>query len=232
MSTQRQYQFAILGPGALGSILGGHLVRAGHSVAMLARGRRAELIAASGLTLTGLAEFSIPVTVLTDPTSLRSADVLIVATKTPGTEDALARLRHVDVGLTFSVQNGTMKDDLLTSVYGAERVLGALADTSGEMLADGRVLFTRNVKMPIGELSGELSQRASDLAATIDSAGVRTVAVEQILSLEWSKYVTWVGMFALSVTTRSNTWRYMTDPDAAVVLVRMTREMGRLAAAV
>src|SRR3569833_1737722 len=231
MSTHRQYQFAILGPGALGSILGGHLARAGHSVAMLARGRRAELIAARGLTLTGLTEFSIPVTVLSEPAALRSADVLIVATKTPGTEEALARLRHVDIGLAFSVQNGTMKDDLLTSVYGAERVLGALADTSGEMLADGRVLFTRNVKMPIGELSGQLSQRARDLAAVIDSAGVRTVAVENVLSLEWTKYATWVGMFALSVITRTNTWRYLTDPDAATMHVSLTRDMGRLAAA-
>jgi 2-dehydropantoate 2-reductase len=231
MSTQRQYQFAILGPGALGSILGGHLARAGHSVAMLARGRRAELIEKNGLTLTGLAEFCIPVTVLTDPASLRSADVLIVATKTSGTEAALGRLRHVDVGLTFSVQNGTMKDDLLTSVYGADRVLGALADTSGEMLADGRVLFTRNVQLVLGELSGELSQRARDVAATIDSSGVRAVAVEKVLSLEWSKYVTWVGMFAVAVTTRALTWRYMTDPDAAAVIVRMTREMGQLAAA-
>src|SRR3569833_2094311 len=186
MSTHRQYQFANLGPGDLGSILGGQLARAGHSVAKLARGRRAERIAARGVTLTGLTEFSIPVTVLTDPAALRSADVLIVATKTPGTEEALARLRHVDIGLAFSVQNGTMKDDLLTSVYGAERVLGALADTSGEMLADGRVLFTRNVKMPIGELSGQLSQRARDLAAVIDSACVRTVAVENVLSLEWT----------------------------------------------
>ncbi len=230
MSTHRQYQFAILGPGALGSILGGHLARAGHSVVILARGRRAELIAKSGLTLAGLAEFCVPVTVLTDPAALRSADVLIVATKTPGTQEALERLRHVDVGLTFSVQNGTMKDDLLTSVFGSGRVLGALADFSGEMLPDGRVLFTRNVRMPVGELSGELSQRARDLAAVIDSSGVRAVAVEDILSLEWSKFLTWVGMFSLAVTTRANTWRYMTDPDAALVLVRMTREMGRLAA--
>jgi len=43
--------------------------------------------------------------------------------------------------------------------------------------------------------------------------------------------VTWVGLFTLSVITRSQTWRYMVDPDSALVLVRMTREMGRLAAA-
>src|SRR3569833_654518 len=231
MAKHRQYEFAVLGPGALGSILGGHLPRAGHSVAMLARGRRAQQIAKDGLTLTGLAEFSVPVTVLTDPSALRCADVLIVATKTPGTEDALARLRHVDIGLAFSVQNGTMKDDLLTSVYGAERVLGALADASGEMLADGRVLFTRNVKMPIGELSGQLSQRARDQAEVMDAAGVRTVAVENVLSREWTKYATGVGMFALSVISRANSWRYLTDPDAATMHVRLTREMGRLAAA-
>lgn len=198
---------------------------------MLARGQRAAHIAQHGLTLTGLIEFSIPVTVLTNPADLRSADVLLVATKTPGTAEALERLRHVDVGLTFSVQNGTLKDDLLTSVYGADRVLGSLADTSGEMLADGRVLFTRNVRLVLGELSGAISQRARDLAATIDSSGVRAVAVEHVLRLEWSKFVTWVGMFALAVTTRALTWRYMTDPDAATVIVRIAREMGQLAAA-
>jgi len=231
MSMQRQYEFAVLGPGALGSIVGGHLARAGHSVAMLARGRRAELLSRNGVVLTGLAEFSTPVDVVTDPAALRSADVLIVATKTPGTDEALARLRHVDVGLTFSVQNGVMKNDLLTSVFGADRVLGSLADTSGEMLADGRVLFTRNVRLVLGELTGALTDRARNVAATIDTSGVRAVAVEHVLSLEWSKYVTWVGMFALAVITRSVTWRYMTDPDAATVIVRITREMGRLAAA-
>jgi 2-dehydropantoate 2-reductase len=156
---------------------------------------------------------------------------LIVATKTPGTEEALARLRHVDIGLAFSVQNGTLKNDLLASVFTADRVLGSLADTSGEVLTDGRVLFTRNVKLLLGELSGVLSQRARDVAATIDSSGVRAIAVPGMLSLEWSKYVTWVGMFALSVITRSVTWRYLVDQDAALVLVRIAREMGRLAAA-
>jgi 2-dehydropantoate 2-reductase len=228
---RRDYEFAVLGPGALGTILGAHLARAGHSVAMLARGRRAQYISKAGLTITGLEEFSTAVTVLTDPASLRSADVLIVATKTPGTADALARLRYVDIGLAFSVQNGTLKNDLLAETFTADRVLGSLADTSGEMLTDGRVLFTRNVNILLGELSGVLSQRARDVAAAIDSSGVRSTAVADILSLEWSKYVTWVGMFALSVITRSQTWRYMVDPDAALVLVRMTREMGRLAAA-
>jgi 2-dehydropantoate 2-reductase len=226
-----QYKIAVLGAGAIGSIIGAHLARAGHSVAMLARGRRAEHVASQGLAICGLAEFSTPVPVLRDPAQLRSADVLIVATKTPGTAEALANLRHVDIGLAFSIQNGPLKNELLSATFGADRVLGSLADTSGEMLADGRVLFTRNVNILLGELSGGESSRARDVAATIDSSGVRSTAVPDILSVEWSKFVTWVGMFALAVMTRSVTWRYMTDPDAALVLVRLTREMGRVAQA-
>jgi 2-dehydropantoate 2-reductase len=224
-------KIAILGAGAIGSIIGAHLARAGHSVVMLARGRRAEYIATQGLAICGLAEFSTSVPVLRDPAQLRSADVLIVATKTPGTAEALAQLRHVDVGLAFSIQNGPVKNELLSAAFGADRVLGSLADTSGEMLADGRVLFTRNVNILLGELPGGESARARNVAATIDSSGVRATAVPNILSLEWSKFVTWVGMFALAVLTRSVTWRYLIDPDAALVLVRLTREMGRLAQA-
>jgi 2-dehydropantoate 2-reductase len=227
----RECKIAVLGAGAIGSILGAHLARAGHSVVMLARGRRAEHIGAQGLAISGLAEFATLVPVLSDPAQLHSADVLIVATKTPGTAEALAQLRHADIGLAFSIQNGPLKNELLSAAFGADRVLGSLADTSGEMLADGRVLFTRNVNILLGELSGEESSRAHAVAATIDSSGVRATAVPNILSLEWSKFVTWVGMFALSVITRSVTWRYLVDPDAALVLVRITREMGRLAEA-
>jgi 2-dehydropantoate 2-reductase len=223
-----EYEFAILGAGALGSILGAHLKRAGHSVVMLARGRRAEHIRGAGLRITGLAEFATPVATLTDVTQLRSAGVLIVAMKTPGTAAALANLRHVDFDVALSIQNGPLKDELLAQAFGEQRVLGALADTSGELLPSGEVLFTRNVNLLIGELTDEVSSRARRIAADIDAAGVRATAVTRIRSLEWSKFAAWVGLMALSVTTRVPTWRYLTDADSALVLARLVREMGLL----
>ena len=48
-------RFAILGAGALGTILGAHLSRSGHDVVMIARGERARRIAQQGLVVTGLA---------------------------------------------------------------------------------------------------------------------------------------------------------------------------------
>ncbi len=219
------YEFAILGAGALGSILGAHLTRAGHSVAMLARGRRADQIRAEGLRITGLSEFATPVETLSDPGQLRSARVLIVAMKTPGTAEALATLRQASVELALSVQNGPMKNELLAHALGAEHVLGALADTSGELLSGGEVLFTRNVNIMLGELLGPVSPRAQRVAENIDSSGVRAIAVPEIQSLEWSKFAAWVGLMALSVTTRNATWRYLTDPGSALVLARLVRDV-------
>ena len=226
-----QIEFAILGAGAIGSILGAHLVRSGHSVVMLARGRRAEQLRSDGLTIKGLAEFSTAAQVITDPLQLTGAQVLIVAMKTPGTAAALAPLHNASIDTAFSIQNGLMKNDLLAAAFGADRVLGSLADTSGELLPSGEVLFTRNVNIQIGELGGGDSSRAQRIAAAIDASGVRSTAVPNILELEWSKFVAWAGLMALAVTTRANTWKYLDDPGSALVLVRLVREMGEVAKA-
>jgi 2-dehydropantoate 2-reductase len=224
-------EFAVLGAGAIGSILAAHLARAGHSVVVLARGERARVVERDGLRIKGLSDFSAPVQAITDPARLQAADILIVATKTPGTAAALERLRHVRVGAALSIQNGVLKDELLARTFGAAQVLGALADTSGELLPSGEVLFTRNVSLPLGELAGGISERAQRLAAMIDRAGVRSSAVANILSMEWSKFTVWLGLVCMAVTTRGPSWRYLSDADCAHVLVRLVREVAQLAQA-
>ena len=225
------FDFAILGAGAMGSIVGAHLARAGHKVVMLARGARAAYLEQHGLTIRGLAEFTTPVQTLRDPATLRSAAALIVATKTPGTAEALQPLRHAQLDVALSIQNGPLKNEVLAQAFGAERVLGALADTSGELLAGGEVLFTRNVNIFVGELAGGDSERAQRIARTLDAAGVRAAATPEIQMLEWSKFCGWVGLMALAVTTRAPTWKYLADPDSARLLVRLVRETGVLARA-
>lgn len=224
-----EVEFAILGAGALGSIIGAHLARAGRSVVMLARARRAQQIADDGLRIKGLAEFSQPVPTLSDPSQLTGAGVLIVATKTHGTEAALAPLRGANIGIAFSIQNGLLKNDLLAAAFGRQRVLGCLANVSGELLDSGEVLFTRNEHLFVGELDGGDSARAGQIAHSIDAAGIRARAVPDMVSLEWSKFAAWAPMMMLSVTTRAVTWKILVDPGPARVLVRLVRELGSLA---
>src|SRR5262245_286249 len=222
-------EYAILGAGAIGSILGAHLARAGHSVVMLVRERRAQQIEQMGLRIRGLADFSVRVPALVDPARFSGAGVLIIAMKTPGTAAALAPLRGARIDAAFSIQNGLWKNEQLAQTFGGRSVLGALANTSGELLPSGEVLFTRNVNLFVGEPAGGASERAQRIASQIDASGVRATAVDDILAREWTKFVGWVGLMSMSVTTRAGTGLYLSDPDCARVLVHLVREMASLA---
>jgi len=224
-------EFAILGAGAMGSIVGAHLARAGHKVVMLARGQRAMALRADGLRIRGLVELDVPVQVIEEPAHLRSARVFIVTTKAIGTATALAAYRHAKIDSAFSIQNGVMKDELLAAAFGKPAVLGALANISGELLPDGAVLFTRNVNVAVGELAGGLSDRARNISRALLDAGVRSKPVANVQSQEWSKFAGWVGLVGVAITARTYTWKYLLDPGGATVLVRLVREVNQLATA-
>jgi 2-dehydropantoate 2-reductase len=222
-------QYAILGAGAMGSIVAAHLARAGHSVAMLVRERRAKQIAADGLRIKGIADISIAVPTITQPTDLKSADVFIVTTKAIDTAKSLAPYRHAAIGTAFSVQNGVVKNELLAAAFPRTQILGALANFSGELLASGEVLFTRNINLTLGALDGGISVQSRDIASTIDASGLRSTAVANIRGYEWAKFAAWIGLAAVAVATRSVTWKFLLDPGTALLVVRLIREVGVLA---
>lgn len=224
-------KYAILGAGALGSILGAHLARAGHEVTILARGERARVLQRLGLVINGLAEIKVRCAVLDDPHRLRETDTLIIATKAIDTAQSLEPLKNLKVETAFSVQNGVLKNELLAAVFGYSRVLGAMADFSGELLANGEVKFTRNVALHIGEEKGGTSPRVDAIVAAIDSAGIRCQAAPDIRTREWSKFAGWIAQFPLAVLTRQITWKYQMDERSATVIVRIVREAAALAAA-
>src|SRR5262249_1320759 len=97
-------KIVILGAGALGTLLGAHLARAGEDVTLIARGQRAVYLQEHGATITGLVDFTVPVTAVTDPQQVQEADVLMVTVKTYDTDAALASVKHLDVDSVLSLQ--------------------------------------------------------------------------------------------------------------------------------
>jgi 2-dehydropantoate 2-reductase len=224
-------KFAILGAGALGTILGAHLSRAGHEVAMIARGERARTLQRQGLVLNGLSDIKARPQVIDDPSKLLDTGTLIIATKAIDTAKALDSLKHVKLENALSVQNGVLKNELLATVFGYSRVIGAMADFSGELLGNGEVKFTRNVCLHLGEEKGGTSPRVEELVAAIDGAGVRCAQASNIRTREWSKFAGWIAQFPLAVLTRQITWKFLMDERSALVIVRIVREAAQLAAA-
>jgi 2-dehydropantoate 2-reductase len=218
-----------LGAGALGSILAGHLARAGEDVTLLARGSRASLLKQRGVTIRGISDFTVRVRVVDDPREVTDCDLLIVTVKTYDTEAALTPLRHVRAANVISVQNGLVKNDQLAAVFGEGAVLGCAANFSGEVEAEGTVHFTRNNDLLLGELPSGVSQRVNDIVAMIDAAGIRTRAVHNVRTVEWSKFAAWLALTPPAVLTRLLTHRIWQDADLALLQVQLVREFALVA---
>src|SRR5262249_21567933 len=223
-------KIVILGAGALGSIVGAHLRRAGHDVTLIARGDRAKVLAEHGIRLTGLAELTTPVAVTTEPKDVRKADVLIVTVKTYDTDAALASVHHVDVPTVLSIQNGVLKNEQLGHVFGRERVVGAAVIVAGEVLADGVVRFTMNERFSVGELPEGTSPRVTELASALTRAGLRAEASTKIQTVEWSKYLLFVSGMAVAALTRLPTGKFLSDTEGATIVVQIIQDLRRLAA--
>ena len=116
-------------------------------------------------------------------------------------------------------------------MFGFSRVLGAMADFSGELLANGEVKFTRNVCLHLGEEKGGTSPRAQELAGAHRLRRRALRGGVQHPTREWSKFAGWIAQFPLAVLTRQITWKFLMDERSAMVIVRIVREAAALAAA-
>lgn len=226
--------FVIVGAGALGSIYAAYLTRAGHPVSLIARGERAAALARHGISVEGKDSFSARCDIVTQPQTLREADVVIVAIKTYDTAQALAPLQGLRTKCAFSVQNGVLKNRQLGDVFGPQATLGAIGMLGGEILSakDGLPGAVRyNVVGPtvIGEPAGGESARVREIVDTLVQAGLEARASDDIAAAEWSKFVGWSGFSTLAVMTRLPTWRFLSDPDTALIVARVMRETGAVA---
>src|SRR5215510_15916 len=224
-------KIVILGAGALGTVLSAHLARAGEDVTLIARGQRASYLQEHGAIITGLVDFTVPVRVVTDPSQIHDADVLIVTVKTYDMASALQSVKHLDVESVASIQNGVLKNEQLAQTFGWEKVLGAMAMFSGEVLPTGVVRFTANQGFYLGELPAGTSARVQTLGATLERSGMVAQVTPSIQSFEWAKYLAFVSWMAPAVLTRLESYKFLQEVQTASIVATILHEMTQIATA-
>ncbi len=221
----------IAGAGAIGSIVGGMLHLAGHDVTLLGRRAHMDAIARDGLRITGLlGERTVHGLQVADDSSRlgRRFGVILCAAKSYDTEsiaDALAG-RLLDDGVIVSMQNGLGNIEGLSDRFGARRVLGARVIFGAEIPAPGHshnTVFAQPLAIgPAPALHREhtamLQNRARSLAATIDSAGIPTVAADDIMPVIWTKLLYNVALNPLGALLRLHYGALAGDADLRPIL--------------
>jgi 2-dehydropantoate 2-reductase len=200
-------KICMLGAGSLGSAIGGTIAAGGSEVTLIdTYNEHVQAVNKAGLVLhTADGEKPVKVRAVLDSRGLEPADLVIVLVKSFHTEDAMQGARNL-VGpdtVVMSMQNGLGHEDVLADVVGRAHVLGAKTYVGGMLLKPGHaVAGTAGKETIIGELDGQVSERAKAIAAEFNRAGLKTVVSDNIIGTMWDKLLINVATGAVSAITR------------------------------
>ena len=190
----------VFGAGAIGSVIGGFLAKAGEEVFLLGRTQHAEMIKVRGLQITGIwGEHKID----NIPTYSNSAelkekyedyfDLIILTVKSYDTIAAMADIRNIAGISTYilSLQNGLGNLEAIAKVAGEEQVLGGRVIFGAQITSPGVVKVTVSAD---DILIGRYSQKTphedvEKIANAFNIAGLKTRVAEDVQKAIWGKVV-------------------------------------------
>jgi 2-dehydropantoate 2-reductase len=192
-------KIAILGAGAMGSVIGGLLAKAGHDLTLIDVWREAiETINTSGLRIDdkqGKSE-TIRVRATSQPAEVGPVDLLLVFVKCYHTEVAVNNASPMIGPKTtvLSLQNGWGNGPRIAAIVGSKKLLLGVCYHSATVLGPGHVLHGGKGMTFMGELEGPISDRLQTIAAAFNLAGIEVTPTPHVLKEIWAK-------LALNVTT-------------------------------
>jgi len=188
-------RIGIIGAGAIGSVVGGMLTKAGHDVTLIDQWpEHVEAMRKNGLRLSGTCgDHTIRVKALhiyeaqaiTEP-----FDAVFISVKSYDTEWATSlgiQYLKKPNGVVVDFQNG-INDERVAAIAGRERTLGSVITIGAGMYEPGHAMRTDTgaIGFKIGELDGKDTERARELAKLMSDVAVAKVTTN-LFGERWSK---------------------------------------------
>jgi 2-dehydropantoate 2-reductase len=224
-------RIGILGAGAIGSVVGGCLTKAGRDVTLIDQWpEHVEAMKAKGLRLSGtIGDFVVPVKALHihELQAVREPfDAIFIAVKSYDTEWATAMpLSYLKPdGVVVDFQNG-LNDERVAAIAGKHRTLGCVITISAGMYEAGHAMRTDTgqIGFKIGEHDGKETARAKELAEIL-SAVAETKVTTNLFGERWSKLAINCMANPLAGLTGLGTLQVRTDPQIAAIGVLVGAE--------
>ena len=238
----------IFGAGAIGGLVGAKLARRGEAeVSLIARGPHLAAMRQKGLTLKDEnGEATIKVRATDQPAELGPQDYVFLALKAhslPGILDSLKPLLAPQTAVV-TAQNGVPwwyfykhggihegrrieavdPGGRLWSTIGPERVIGCVVHPAAEIEEPGIIRHTEGDRLPLGEPSGEKTERTAHLAKILVAAGLRAPIRPQIRNEIWVKLWGNLSLNPVSALTGGTLEQICRDPGTRAVIRAMMIE--------
>ena len=242
-------RFAVIGAGAIGSVIGWRLAHAGADVLLLGRGPHLQAMQTGGLRCSdGTTDARLPVQACSDARGQTPRDVVFITTKAQDIAAALetaAPLIGPDTllvpavnGLPFWYFKGMEQRHAgpieavdpgahLWQRWAAERIVGAVVHLGASLPEPGWVRQAGDNRLTLGELSGQSTERVQTIATLLTQAGLPTRVHGSIRDEVWSKLIGNISTNPLSVVFEATLDRLFNEPEMlglvrAVMLEAMT----------
>ncbi|MBM3832170.1 MAG: 2-dehydropantoate 2-reductase [Verrucomicrobia bacterium] len=185
-------KIAVIGAGAMGSVIGGLLVKAGNDVALIdvwAEAIRA--INTGGLRIedrSGKTE-TIRVLATDKPAQVGPVDLVLIFVKCYHTEAAVRNAAPLidPQTVVLSLQNGWGNGPRISALVGPERLILGVCYHSATVAGPGHVQHVGKGMTFMGELDGKMTERLARIADAFNKADIEVAPTPTVLKEIWSK---------------------------------------------
>jgi 2-dehydropantoate 2-reductase len=185
----------VMGAGAIGSVFGGFLAKAGHEVSLVGRQKHMDGIAHHGLEIGGIwgehKVSNLQTFTSAEQVTPQHFDLILITTKSYDTEVATKEILKL-VGadsLVVSLQNGLGNVETISGIVGTHRAVAGRVIFGVELVRAGRVEITVYAdKVMLGSPTGKVGFNClRQLASTLTESGIPTEATSEINKYIWDK---------------------------------------------
>jgi len=225
----------ILGAGAIGSLFGGFLARAGHKVFFLGRQTNNDAIRNKGLKIDGIwgdhliAGISCfeSLNQIIDQ-GLKEFDYIIVSVKSYDTESVVSEYinKFPASAPVISLQNGLGNIEKIENLVKSENIIGGRVITGVEYLNPGHIRVTVSASDPVlGAINKSSAGIAEEAAELFTAAGINTDVTDSIQTFVWEKVLYNCALNALSTIININYGKLLSSPSAKDLILNILIEI-------
>lgn len=214
---------AIIGAGAVGSLIGGLLSRNGNKVTLVGRQQHVDAINASGLHINGVGgDFTVAVHAATACTF--TPDLVIIAVKTPDMEDACRSIApFVHNVPVCTLQNGVRSDAIAARFFGKEHIIGGIVMFNARHLNPGQVTWGSRGTLTIGNVYQPDDTEVIKIAELLNTV-IPTIISNNIYGARWSKLLWNIFGNTIDALTGNSLQRCMATEETRLLATLILKE--------
>jgi len=243
----------VVGAGAIGGMMAAKLAKAGHELAVIARGEHLDAINNNGLKYieNGEATVITDLVATADMSEISGQDLVLLGVKAHQIAPIADKLMPMlsDTGVIVTLQNGIPwwyfqklegeyegnivrtvdPDGAIAAAIDPDRIIGCIAYPAATIDAPGVIRHIEGQRYPMGELDGSESERVQAICNAFVEAGFKSFVLPDIRSEIWLKLWGNLSFNPISALTHSTLVDICQFPQTRALAAQMMTEAQQIA---